>query len=166
MLLAIPPSEPPAEAIVVTGKALPDPVAEKAYQVEIIGSRRLTDAPAHELDQILKQVSGLQLFRRSDSTSGHPTSQGVTLRSLGGTASSRALLVLDGVPQADPLGGWVNWPAYDAAGLDEVRIVRGGGSVAHGSGALAGVIEMRSTISGGFDASLEGGSRRSVRGPA
>ena len=92
MLLAIPPSEPPAEAIVVTGKALPDPVAEKAYQVEIIGSRRLTNAPAHELDQILKRVSGLQLFRRSDSTSGHPTSQGVTLRALGGTASSRALL--------------------------------------------------------------------------
>jgi vitamin B12 transporter len=166
MLLAIPPSEPPAEAILVTGKALPDPVAEKAYQVEIIGSRRLTDAPAHELDEILKQVSGLQLFRRSDSTSGHPTGQGVTLRSLGGNASSRALLVLDGVPQADPFGGWVNWPAYDAAGLDEVRIIRGGGSVTHGSGALAGIIEMRSTVAGGFDASLEGGSRQSVRGHA
>lgn len=166
MLFALPPSEPPGEAIVVTGKALPDPMAERAYQVEIIGSRRLTDAPAHELDQILKQVSRLQLFRRSDSTSGHPTSQGVTLRALGGNASSRALLVLDGVPQADPFGGWVNWPAYDAAGLDEVRIVRGGGSVTHGPGALAGVIEMRSTVAGGFDASLEGGSRQSVRGHA
>lgn len=166
MLLAIPPSAPPAEAIVVTGKALPDPVGEKAYRVEIIGSRRLTDAPAHELDEILKQVSGLQLFRRSDSTSGHPTSQGVTLRALGGNASSRALLMLDGVPQADPFGGWVNWPAHAAAGLDEVRIVRGGGSVTHGSGALAGIIEMRSAVAGGFDASLEGGSRQSVRGHA
>ena len=166
MLFALPPSEPPTDAIVVTGKALPDPAAEKAYQVQVIDSRRLTSSPAHELDEILKQVSGLQLFRRSDSTSGHPTSQGVTLRALGGNAASRALLVLDGVPQADPFGGWVNWPAYDAAGLDEVRIVRGGGSVTHGSGALAGVIEMRSKVAGGFDASLEGGSRQTVRGHA
>ena len=80
---------------------------------------RPEELPAHELDQILKQVPGVQLFRRSDSTSGHPTSQGVTLRALGGNASSRALLILDGVPQADPFGGWVNWPAYDAAGLQE-----------------------------------------------
>lgn len=166
MLSALPPSEPPTDAIVVTGKALPDPAAEKAYQVQVIDSRRLTDSPAHELDEILKQVSGLQLFRRTDSTSGHPTSQGVTLRALGGNAASRALLVLDGVPQADPFGGWVNWPAYDAAGLDEVRIVRGGGTVTHGSGALAGVIEMRSKVAGGFDASLEGGSRQTVRGHA
>ena len=166
MLFALPTSEPPTDAIVVTGKALPDPAAEKAYQVQVIDSRRLTSSPAHELDEILKQVSGLQLFRRSDSTSGHPTSQGVTLRALGGNAASRALLVLDGVPQADPFGGWVNWPAYDAAGLDEVRIVRGGGSVTHGSGALAGVIEMRSKVAGGFDASLEGGSRQTVRGHA
>jgi outer membrane cobalamin receptor len=64
MLFALPPSEPPTDAIVVTGKALPDPAAEKVYQVQVIDSRRLTDSPAHELDEILKQVSGLQLFRR------------------------------------------------------------------------------------------------------
>jgi len=86
----------------------------------------------------------VQLFRRSDSRSGHPTSQGVTLRALGGNASSRALLMLDGVPQSDPFGGWVNWPAYDAASLSGIRVVRGGGSVANGPGALAGTIEMTS----------------------
>jgi vitamin B12 transporter len=165
MLDALPPP-PPAEPIVVTGRALPDPGAERAFHVDVIGSRELNDGSAHELDQILKQVPGLQLFRRSDSTSGHPTSQGVTLRALGGTASSRALLILDGVPQADPFGGWVNWPAYHAAGLAEVRVVHGGGSVPYGSGALAGVIEMRSLLAETFNASVEGGSRESVRGHA
>ena len=118
-----PPPEPPS-AIVVVGKALPDPASERAYSVETIDRDRLEKAPSHQLDEVLKQVPGLQLFRRSDSTSGHPTSQGVTLRALGGNAASRALLILDGVPQADPFGGWVNWPAYDPAGLDQVRIVR------------------------------------------
>ena len=41
----------------------------------------------------------MQLFRRLDLTTGHPTSQGVTLRALGGNASSRVLVILDGVPQ-------------------------------------------------------------------
>ena len=65
------------------------------------GSRgaQIEQSPSHELDQLLKDVPGLQLFRRSDARSGHPTSQGITLRALGGNASSRALLVLDGVPQ-------------------------------------------------------------------
>jgi len=39
--------------------------------------------------------------------SAHPTSQGATLRGLGGNASSRALVMLDGVPLADPFGGWI-----------------------------------------------------------
>jgi outer membrane receptor protein involved in Fe transport len=150
--------------IVVTGKALPDPAAERAYDVEKVGRDQLVNAPTHQLDQILKSVPGLQLFRRSDSTSSHPTSQGVTLRALGGNASSRALLVLDGVPQTDPFGGWVNWPAYDPAGLAQVRVVRGGGSVPYGPGALAGVIEMDSLTAPGAEASLEAGSHGSADG--
>ncbi len=163
MPVALPP-DLPVQTVVVTGKALPDPAASRAYDVETIGRKRLADAPTHQLDEILKQVPGLQLFRRSDSTSGHPTSQGVTLRSLGGNASSRALLVLDGVPQADPFGGWVNWPAYDPAGLESVRVVRGGGSVPYGPGALAGVIEMSSLAKAGLSGSAEAGSRESLHG--
>jgi vitamin B12 transporter len=161
---ALPPPDPPAQAIIVTGRALPDPASERAYSVESLDPAELHNAPSRQLDEVLKQVPGLQLFRRSDSTSGHPTSQGVTLRALGGNAASRVLLVLDGVPQTDPFGGWVNWPAYDPAGLERVRIVRGGGSVAHGQGALAGVIDASSLTAERADVSVEGGSRQSLIG--
>ena len=153
---------PPPPAIVITGTALPEARSDQVYAIETISSRRIRQAPSHELDQILKDVPGVQLFRRSDSRSGHPTSQGVTLRALGGNASSRALLVLDGVPQTDPFGGWVNWPAYDAASLSGIRIVRGGGSVANGPGALAGTIEMTSRSDTGGNAEVDGGSRGSL----
>src|SRR4029079_18870999 len=83
MPVMLPPPEPSHSAIVVTGQALPDPAAARAYDIETIGRERLTDAAKTQLDEILKSVPGLQLFRRSDSTSGHPTSQGVTLRALG-----------------------------------------------------------------------------------
>ena len=86
---AIPPA-PPQAAIFVTGNALPEARAERVYAVERIDLRQIEQSPSHELDQLLKDVPGVQLFRRSDARSGHPTSQGVTLRALGGNASSRA----------------------------------------------------------------------------
>ncbi len=156
------PPPQPQSAIVITGKALPEAKAERVYDVQRISRREIEQSPSHALDQLLKDVPGLQLFRRSDSRSSHPTSQGITLRALGGNASSRALLVLDGVPQTDPFGGWVNWPAYDPLDLAEVRVVRGGGSVANGPGALAGTIEMTSRADGGLSGELDGGSRASL----
>jgi outer membrane receptor protein involved in Fe transport len=164
--VALPPPEAPQAAIVVSGTALPEAGADRVYRVERITRREIARAPSHALDQLLKDIPGVQLFRRSDARSGHPTSQGVTLRALGGNASSRALLVLDGVPQADPFGGWVNWPAYDPQDLDEIRIVRGGGSVANGPGALAGTIEMTSRADRGLSGELDGGSRDSLEARA
>jgi vitamin B12 transporter len=158
---ALPP-QPPEPAIVVTGKALPEAKAERVYDVLRISRRSIEQSPTHELDQLLKDVPGVQLFRRSDARSGHPTSQGVTLRALGGNASSRALLVLDGVPQSDPFGGWINWPAYDPEDLAEIQVVRGGGSVANGPGALAGTIEMVSRSDAGVTGEIDGGSRDSL----
>ena len=161
-MAAVLPPQPPQAAIVVTGTALPEPKAERVYDVQRISRREIEQSPSHELDQLLKDVPGLQLFRRSDARSGHPTSQGVTLRALGGNASSRALLVLDGVPQTDPFGGWVNWPAYDPQDVAGISVVRGGGSVANGPGALAGTIEMTSRADAGVSAELDAGSRGSL----
>ncbi|HEX6604074.1 MAG TPA: TonB-dependent receptor [Sphingomicrobium sp.] len=160
---ALPPQPPQAE-IVITAPALPEAKAEQAYATERIGRRRIEQSPTHALDQLLKEVPGVQLFRRSDARSGHPTSQGVTLRALGGNASSRALLVLDGVPQTDPFGGWVNWPAYDSDDLAEVRVIRGGGSVVNGPGALAGTIELMSRADAGVSGEIDAGSRQSLEG--
>lgn len=130
------------DPIIVTGRGLGESIGEDVYSTTVIGRERLKGSASGRLDEILKDVPGLQQFRRSDARSANPTSQGVTLRALGGNASSRALLILDGVPQTDPFGGWISWPAYDPERLGQVRVTRGGGSGAHGSGALAGTIEL------------------------
>ena len=153
---------PPPPAIVITATALPEAKAERVYATSRIDRRQIDQSPSHALDQLLKDIPGVQLFRRSDSTTGHPTSQGVTLRALGGNASSRALVVLDGVPQTDPFGGWVNWPTYDLDSLSGIRVVRGGGTVANGPGALAGTIEMASLTDAGAGGEVDVGSRRSI----
>lgn len=126
---------------------------------------RADTGASDRIENALLYVPGLQQFRRSDARSANPTSQGITLRGLGGNASSRALLFLDDVPQADPFGGWVSWPAYDAVDPAQVRVNKGGGQPSAGPGALAGVIELdsfQSTKIGTIWADY--GSRNSVEG--
>ena len=130
--------------ILVTGAPLPAPVGDAAYDIVTIDRDALTRSASGRLEDILRDAAGFQQFRRSDARSAHPTSQGATLRGLGGNASSRALILLDGVPQVDPFGGWVSWAAYDPMRLGLVRVTRGGGSGAYGPGALAGTIELMS----------------------
>jgi vitamin B12 transporter len=137
-------AEPAAPDIVVTGRGLDAAAGEQVLSTLTIDRDRLTGSASGRLEDVLRDVPGFQLFRRSDARSANPTSQGATLRALGGNASSRVLLILDGVPQSDPFGGWVSWPAYDPERLGEARVTRGGGSGVYGPGALAGTIELQS----------------------
>jgi outer membrane receptor protein involved in Fe transport len=164
LLQAPSPKAEPAD-IVVTGRGLGAAAGEEVFSTVSIGRERLETSASNRLEDVLRDVPGFQLFRRSDARSANPTSQGATLRALGGNASSRALLILDGVPQSDPFGGWVNWPAYDPRRLVEVRVTRGGGSGANGPGALAGTIELSSAGPAdlaGFGGGIAYGSRESV----
>ena len=58
---------------------------------------------------MLRQVPGFSLFRRTTSRAANPTTQGVSLRGLGASGASRALVLSDGFPLNDPFGGWVYW---------------------------------------------------------
>ncbi|MDT9599710.1 TonB-dependent receptor [Sphingosinicella rhizophila] len=151
--------------IVVTGRDLGQGLGEEVYDTLLIDRERLVGSASNRLEDILRDAAGFQTFRRSDARSANPTSQGATLRGLGGNASSRALLLLDGVPQTDPFGGWISWPAFDPRRLGEIRVTRGGGSGVHGPGALAGTIALSSAAPAdmkGLYASLAYGSRDSV----
>ncbi|MFM7027121.1 MAG: TonB-dependent receptor [Chakrabartia sp.] len=153
--------------IIVTGQPLPASIGDAAYDIAQISQDRLTATASGRIEDVLRDSAGLTQFRRSDARSANATSQGATLRGLGGNASSRALLVLDGVPQSDPFGGWITWPAYQPDRLGAVRVTRGGGSGVYGSGALAGTIELESIGAGAqTSASLAYGSRESVEANA
>ncbi len=155
----------PAPDIVVTGRGLAPAPGDRAYDIVTIERDRIAANASNRLESVLADVAGLQQFRRSDSRSANPTSQGISLRGIGGNASSRALLILDGVPQVDPFGGWVAFPAYATGRLGRIRVTRGGGSGYQGPGALAGTVELESATPGAltpFQGSIAYGSRDSV----
>lgn len=128
--------------IVVTGRGLAAAPGITAYGSLLIDRERLQDVGRLEI--ALQDVAGFQQFRRSDSRSANPSAQGATLRALGGNAASRALVLLDGVPVADPFFGYVPFTALAPDRLSAVRVTRGGGSGAFAAGAVAGTIELSS----------------------
>ncbi|MBY6217003.1 TonB-dependent receptor plug domain-containing protein [Qipengyuania aquimaris] len=144
LLAQEPVEEQDDEVIVVMGEGLARTPASPAYDTQVIDREQLVSVPSGRIEDALGTVAGFQQFRRSDSRSSNPSAQGATLRALGGNATSRALVLLDGIPMADPFFGFVPFTAIAPERLGQVRVTRGGGSGPFGAGALAGTIELES----------------------
>jgi outer membrane receptor protein involved in Fe transport len=130
--------------IVVTGRGLEPALSTGIYATTILERETIVASSSGRIEDVLRGVAGFQQFRRSDSRSSNPSAQGVTLRALGGNATSRALVLLDGVPLADPFFGYIPLSAVPPETLGQIRVTRGGGSGPFGAGALAGTIELES----------------------
>lgn len=133
-----------SQEVVVVATRLEATLGEVAASVSRIGPEEVAASPSLQIDNVLRQVPGFSLFRRSDSRTANPTSQGVSLRGLGASGASRALVLYNGVPLNDPFGGWVYWNRVPVIDVGSIEVLRGGGSALYGAGALAGVVSLRS----------------------
>ncbi len=131
------------ETVVVTASRQEQPLLESTALVTVLSREDLRESPALVLDDALRQVPGFSLFRRSSSMISHPTTQGVSLRGIGPSGTSRTLVLFDGIPWNDPFGGWVYWNRIPRTALDSVEVVRGATSPLYGSTGLGGTIQLR-----------------------
>jgi outer membrane receptor protein involved in Fe transport len=143
VLVDDPQTVPPAisDMIVVTATQTKTRLGDTPASVVVINAEALKTTAASTTDDALRQVPGFTLFRRSGSRSANPTSQGVSLRGIGASGASRALVLDDGIPLNDPFGGWVYWGRVPRVAVDRIEIVRGGASDLYGSGAMGGVVQ-------------------------
>jgi outer membrane receptor protein involved in Fe transport len=137
------PAPPPTatETITVTATRTETRVADTPASVVVLSEEALRQTAAPTLDDALRQVAGFTLFRRSGSRVANPTAQGVSLRGVGASGASRALVLDDGVPLNDPFGGWIYWGRVPRVALDRAEVLRGGASDLYGSSAMGGVIQ-------------------------
>ncbi|HEY1848934.1 MAG TPA: Plug domain-containing protein, partial [Opitutaceae bacterium] len=142
------------DPVVATATRDPERESDLPYSVDVIGADSFVDSPSQTADDALRGYAGFSLFRRNDSMTANPTTQGVSLRGLGPSGASRSLVLLDGVPLNDPFGGWVPWSLVPVDSLAGAEIVPGGGASAWGNASLAGVIQLFSAVpsAGGGDA--------------
>jgi iron complex outermembrane recepter protein len=129
--------------------------------VSLLDARDIGSAGAQTLDDLLRQVPGFSIFRRSSSIVANPTTQGVSLRGAGASGASRTLVLTDGVPLNDAFGGWVYWDRVPRTAVDRIELMRGGSSDLYGSDALSGVINLitRPPARGAMDLEASYGTR-------
>ncbi|MEG1453443.1 TonB-dependent receptor [Brevundimonas sp.] len=164
-----PPQTPASEItrvqdIIVTAARLRPQLAQIAFDHTTLHSEDLTATA--RVDQALRQIPAVTLFRRADSLAANPTTQGLSLRAIAPTGAGRALVTLDGVPINDPFGGWVIWGQVTPESLEAIDVMRGAGSGPYGAGALTGTIALRESDRPQGIADLSVASRGGLRAAA
>ena len=130
------------EEVTVTAYRTPLGSLESPASTRELSQTALNSTAAITLDGKMRQIPGIELFRRSSSLVANPSSQGLSLRALGSTAASRTLITEDDVPLNDPFAGWIHWQEQPELSIDRIELVRGGASDLYGSSAIGGVVNI------------------------
>jgi outer membrane cobalamin receptor len=130
------------EPVVVTVTRMEQKADEAPASVTVLTRDDIRHSASQTVDDLLRQVPGFSLFRRASSLVTHPTTQGLSLRGIGPSGTSRALVLVDGVPVNDSFGGWIYWARIPLLGVQQIEVVRGGGSSVWGNYALGGVVQV------------------------
>jgi iron complex outermembrane receptor protein len=150
----------PDETIVITSLRLPREVRDEPTAVTVIDRREIARSPMVLADDLLRTSPSVGTFRRSSSAIADPTSQGLSLRGVGPSAVSRALVLRDGIPANDPFGGWMYWRSISPLALERIEIAPSGASALFGNFALGGAVDLvsRPITGGAFEAVVAGGT--------
>jgi len=130
------------EVVTVTAYRTPLGSLESPVSTRELSQTALETTAAITLDGKMRQLPGVELFRRSSSLIANPSSQGLSLRALGSTAASRTLITEDDVPMNDPFAGWIHWQEEPELTINRIELVRGGASDLYGSSAIGGVVNI------------------------
>ncbi len=162
-----------AQQVTVTANRYETRMEETAENVDVLSRSALSSTAAESIDDALRQIPGFTLFRRSGSRTANPTTQGPSLRGVGTSGASRALVLYNDIPLNDPFGGWVYWGRIPREAVNNIEVLHGGASSLYGSGALAGVVNVvpdneprtlfSSEISGGLESTPDLSALASIR---
>ena len=130
------------ESVTVSVTRTSSRIGDNTASIAVLRANDLRATAAITIDDALRQVPGFSLFRRSGSRTANPTSQGISLRGLGASGASRAIVLSDGIPLNDPFGGWVYWSRVPRDSIQQIEVLRGGASDLYGSSALGGVVNI------------------------
>ena len=131
-----------SEVVTVTAYGMPLAADHSATSTIVLTPQQLQQSPARSFGDALRDLPGVEFYRRTSTLIANPTSQGLSLRGLGGTSSSRTLVLSDHIPLNDAFGSWIHWEEFPILTVQSVEVVRGGASDLYGSSAVGGVVNI------------------------
>ncbi len=126
-------------AVVVSATRTTTTLDHMPEHTTVIGPADLAKAPAQTLDQLLREISGVNIggapFYVNDPTGAQTKFRGIT-------SNGSVLVLIDGVPVLDPFYSTTEWFKMPLSAIDHIEVVRGGSSSLWGNQAVAGVINV------------------------
>lgn len=126
------------DEFVVTASKTPEHLSEVPGRVEVISSKEIKSDAAKSADELLTQISGVNV----DRSMGIFGKSVVSIRGIVGGEQGRILVLQDGIPINKSDGGTVNWNRINVNNIQKIEIFKGPGSSIYGSNAMGGVINI------------------------
>ena len=127
------------DEVVVTASRFRDRFDDKPVNMTVITSEDIRRSAAKTVPDLLSEQAGIQIH---DFFGNNATSTTVDLRGFGITGTQNTLILVDGRRIADNDLSGVQWSAFPLINVERIEIMRGGGSVLYGEGAVGGVINI------------------------
>jgi len=128
-------SPAPVETFYGTATVRERPLESATAAVTVIDREEIEASGARTVADLLRLTPGVDI-------TGNGTRGGFTTAQIRGGDPNFTLVLLDGVPIADPFFGYLPFNALVPDRLAGIRVTRGGGSGPFGAGAVAGTIEL------------------------
>ena len=133
------PSPLPEIGRVTTSDRHSEPVGQSSRPTFIIDRSRIENGGARTIADALQDVPGVQLFPYGPF--GAQVDYGIR-----GATSTQTLVLVDGVPIADPASGTATLGQLSTIGVDRIEVVESGSSTLYGTSAIGGVINILTQV--------------------
>lgn len=133
------------DEVVITGSKISVNRNQIPLTISVIQSRAIEESTESSLLPILSnQVPGVFVTERGVTGFGVATGSAgqISIRGIGGSPTTRVLVLLNGNPQYMGIMGHPLADAYRSANIERVEVVRGPASTLYGSNAMGGVINI------------------------
>lgn len=129
------PAQPLSE-VIVYGTA--GTVIEQPKSITVIDRKAILNAPSNSLIDLLSREANISLR----SYTGHDKQGGIDIRGMGDSFSSNVLILVDGVRLNAPDLSGADFSTLTLGQIERIEIIRGGGGVLYGDGAVGGVVNI------------------------
>lgn len=123
---------------VVTASGVKQKIREAPSTMRVITSQEIQERGYEQLDDVLRDIAGVDLIRFYGRTSSF-----ITFRGMQGDENRRMLFMIDGIVENNILGDFaMAGPAYSLHNVERIEIIWGPGSALYGANAFSAVINI------------------------
>lgn len=124
--------------VVVTANSTDGNAFTVPHSLTVVTAQDIENAGTSNLGELLSREAGLHL----KSFSGGDKNASVDIRGMGDTSVSNVLVMVDGVRLNESDLSGADLSSVDLSAIERIEILRGGGAVRYGDGAVGGVINI------------------------